>query len=91
MLVRVSGCSGPSTFSLSFSSRDDINLKVFCRYEALKMDDTIGRIVESESAKLAAYDNCSINADHRNMTKFTDRTDTGYGQVRGLLVRWIQD
>jgi len=71
--------------------RDDTNLKVYCFYEALKMNDTIGKIVESESAKLAAYDNCSINADHRNMTKFTGRTDAGYGQVRGVLNRWIND
>lgn len=71
--------------------RDNINLKVYCFYEALKMNDTIGKIVESESAKLAAYDNCSVNADHRNMTKFTSRTDAGYGQVRGVLNRWIKD
>jgi hypothetical protein len=55
------------------------------------MNDTIGKIVESESAKLAAYDNCSVNADHRNMTKFTGRTDAGYGQVRGVLKRWTHD
>jgi hypothetical protein len=71
--------------------RDDISLKIYCFYEALKMNDTIGKIVESESAKLAAYDNCSVNADHRDMTKFTGRTDAGYGQVRGVLNRWIHD
>jgi hypothetical protein len=30
--------------------RDDINLRVYCFYEALRMNDTIGKIVESESA-----------------------------------------
>jgi protein SERAC1 len=71
--------------------RDDIKLKVYCFYEALKMNDTVGKIVERESAILPAYDNCSISADHRNITKFTRRADAGYGQVRGVLERWIQE
>lgn len=71
--------------------RDDIKLKIYCFYEALKMNDTVGKIVERESAILPAYDNCSINADHRTMTKFTGRADAGYGQVRGVLERWIKD
>lgn len=71
--------------------RDNINLKIYCFYEALKMNDTIGKIVERESAILPAYDNCSINADHRTMTKFTGRADAGYGQVRGVLERWIRE
>ena len=71
--------------------RCDIKIRVFCFYEAVMMNGTVGKIVESESAKLAAYDNCSVNADHRNMTKFTGRTDAGYGQVRGVLNRWIND
>jgi protein SERAC1 len=71
--------------------RDGVRLKVYCFYEALKMNDTVGKIVETESAILPAYDNCSINADHRNMTKFTGRADAGYGQVRGVLERWIQE
>lgn len=71
--------------------RDDIKLKIFCFYEALKMNDTIGKIVERESAILPGYDNCSINADHRKMTKITGRADAGYGQVRGVLERWIKE
>ncbi|EKG11263.1 protein of unknown function DUF676 hydrolase-like protein [Macrophomina phaseolina MS6] len=66
-------------------------LKIYCFYEALGTNDTIGKIVERESAILPAYDHCSINADHRNMTKFTGRADTGYGQVRGVLERWMKD
>lgn len=71
--------------------REDMKLKIYCFYEALKMNDTIGKIVERESAILPAYENCSINADHRDMTKFTGRADAGYGQVRGVLERWIQE
>jgi protein SERAC1 len=71
--------------------RDKVKLKIFCFYEALKMNDTVGKIVENWSAILSAYDNNSINADHRNMTKFNGRTDAGYGQVRGVLSRWIQE
>lgn len=68
-----------------------VNLKIYCFYEALKMNDMIGKIVERESAILPAYDNCSINANHRTMTKFTGRDDAGYGQIRGVLRRWIEE
>lgn len=71
--------------------RDDVKIRVFCFYEAVMMNGTVGKIVPSESAILAGYDNCSINADHRNMTKFSGRADAGYGQVRGVLRRWIQE
>ena len=70
--------------------RDGTKLMIFCFYEALKMNDTIGKIVERESAILSGYDNCSIHADHRNMTRFTGRADEGYGQVRGVLQRWAR-
>lgn len=71
--------------------RDNSTLKIYCFYEALKMNDTIGKIVGRESAILPGYDNCSLNADHRTMTKFTSRADPGYGQVRGVLERWIKE
>jgi hypothetical protein len=71
--------------------RGNVKLKIFCFYEALKMNDTVGKIVENWSAILSAYDSCSINADHRNMTKFNGRADAGYAQVRGVLSRWIQE
>lgn len=70
--------------------QENVKLKIYCFYEALKMNDTVGKIVERESAILPGYDNCSVNADHRNMTKFTGRADAGYGQVRGVLERWIR-
>ncbi|KAH7130806.1 Alpha/Beta hydrolase protein [Dendryphion nanum] len=71
--------------------RDNVKLKIYCFYEALKMSDVVGKIVEQESAVLPAYDNCSIHADHRDMTKFTGRADPGYGSVRGVLQRWIRE
>lgn len=46
--------------------RDDIKLRIFCFYEALKLNDMVGKIVESWSATLSTYNSCSINADHRN-------------------------
>jgi hypothetical protein len=59
--------------------QDSVKLKIYCFYEALKMNNTIGKIVERESAILPAYNNCSINADYCTMTKFTRRADLGYG------------
>ena len=55
------------------------------------MNDTVGKVVERESAILPAYDNCSINANHRTMTKFTGRADAGYNQVLGVLDRWMSE
>jgi hypothetical protein len=71
--------------------QDNVNLEIYCFYEALKMNDAIGKIVERESAILPAYNNCSINANHRTMTKFTGRADAGFGQVRGVLKRWMKE
>ncbi|KAF2267309.1 hypothetical protein CC78DRAFT_551989 [Lojkania enalia] len=70
---------------------DEVKLKIYCFYEALNMNDIVGTIVERESAILRTYDNCSINADHRDITKFAGKVDTGYGQVQGLLEIWIQE
>jgi len=69
--------------------RKDINLKIFCFYEELKMTDTVGKIVEDRSAIIHGYGSCSIHANHRNMTKFSGRSDVGYGQVLGVLKRWL--
>jgi pimeloyl-ACP methyl ester carboxylesterase len=71
--------------------RQNINLKIFCFFEELKMNDMIGKIVEDRSAIMRGYDSCSIHADHRNMTRFSGRSDAGYRQVLGLLQRWLQD
>ena len=71
--------------------RVDVGLRMFRFYEALKMNDVLGKIVESWLAILPAYDSCSINADHRDMTKFTDRADAGYGQGHGVLSRWSRE
>lgn len=71
--------------------RKEVNLKVFCFYEELKINATIGKIVEDRSAIIRGYDSCSIHADHRNMTKFSGKADVGYGQVLGVLERWLRE
>jgi hypothetical protein len=48
------------TFS-TCSAVKNVKLKVFCFYEALKMNDAVGKVVENWSAILSAYDSCSIN------------------------------
>jgi len=71
------------------SEIQNTNIIQVCRINFLHVNKTIFAtfLVESESAIRPAYDNCSFNADHRNMTKFTGRADAGYGQVRGVLER----
>ena len=55
------------------------------------MNDVMGKVVEDGSAILRGYGSCSIHANHRDMTKFSGRSDAGYGQLLGVLRRWIQD
>ncbi|OQD71730.1 hypothetical protein PENPOL_c001G08493 [Penicillium polonicum] len=69
----------------------DLSLKVFCFYEAKNMNDIVGKIVEEHSAVLRGYDNCCINADHYNMTKFAGHADGGYGLVRSIITRWLHE
>jgi pimeloyl-ACP methyl ester carboxylesterase len=71
--------------------REAVEMNVFCFYEELKMNDVVGKIVEDWSAVLRGYDSCSIHANHRDMTKFSGRSDVGYGQVLGVLKRWIRE
>lgn len=73
----------------SMLRRGDISLKIFCFYEALKTNDIVGKIVEEHSAVLQGYENCSINADHHNMTKFIGRMDPGYAFIRSIIVKWL--
>jgi hypothetical protein len=70
---------------------DFSSLKIFCFYEAIKMNDLLGKIVEEHSAVLRGYENCSINADHSNMTKFSGKADGNYDLVRSIIVRWLQE
>jgi protein SERAC1 len=68
--------------------RPDVSIEVVCFYEELPTP-TLGKIVESESAVLRGYRNCSIHANHRDMTKFSGSTDIGYTQVRATLTGWV--
>ena len=69
--------------------RSDINMQIICFYEELQMP-VVGKIVKSESAVLRGYKSCSINADHRNMTKFAGDADNGFVLVRATLDSWIE-
>lgn len=75
----------------SMLRRGDLSLKVFCFYEAKNMNDIVGKIVEEHLAVLPGYDNCSINADHYNMTKFAGHSDGGYGLVRSIVTGWLHE
>jgi pimeloyl-ACP methyl ester carboxylesterase len=69
--------------------RPDINMQIMCFYEELRMP-VVGKIVESESAILRGYKNCSINADHRDMTKFGGATDNSFQLVQATLNSWME-
>ncbi|CAG8890161.1 unnamed protein product [Penicillium egyptiacum] len=75
----------------SMLRRGDLSLNVFCFYEGKNMNDIVGKIVEEHSAVLRGYENCSINADHCNMTKFSGHADGGYGLVRSIITGWLQE
>jgi hypothetical protein len=69
----------------SMLRRRDISLEVFCFYETKQMNDAVGRIVEEDSAVLRGYKNCSIEANHFNMAKFSGRLDAGYEHIQTLI------
>ena len=64
--------------------RSDINIQIIYFYKELQMP-IVGKIVKSESAVLRGYKSYSINADHRNMTKFAGDADNGFVLVRATL------
>ncbi|KAJ5996037.1 hypothetical protein N7499_007647 [Penicillium canescens] len=73
----------------SMLRRGDISLEVFCFYEAKQINDAVGRIVEEDSAVLRGYKNCSIEANHFNMAKFSGRLDAGYEHIQTLIASLI--
>ena len=75
----------------SMLRRGDLALNIFCFYEAKNMNGTVGKIVEENSAVLRGYKNCSIDADHCNMTKFSGHADGGYGLVRSIITGWLHE
>ena len=48
------------------------------------------QIVEMHSAILPGYESIGIRKDHRTMTKFRDRSASGYQSVSKLLMRWVE-
>lgn len=71
--------------------RGDLSVRIFCFYEAIQMNDIVGKIVDDQSAVLRGYENCRIDADHFNMAKFSGQTDRSYGSVRSIISKWIQE
>lgn len=73
----------------SMLRQGDISLKVFCFYETKQMNDAVGRIVEENSAVLRDCKNCSIDANHFNMAKFSGQLDAGYEHIQTLIASLI--
>ncbi|CAI7595185.1 unnamed protein product [Penicillium glandicola] len=75
----------------SMLRRGDLSLRICCFYEEKKINDIVGKIVEEHSAVLRGYENCGIDADHYNMTKFGGHADGGYGLVRSTITGWLHE
>ncbi|CAG8937568.1 unnamed protein product [Penicillium salamii] len=71
--------------------RGDLCLGVFCFYEAFEMSDEVGKIVEEHSAVLRGYENCSVDTNHANMTRFRGRTDGCYRLIQSIIAKWLRD
>jgi hypothetical protein len=50
----------------------------------------VGFIVPKHSAKLGAYENIGITANHMDMAKFRDENDVGYTRVCGEVCEWLR-
>ncbi|KAI9666477.1 MAG: hypothetical protein M1821_004413 [Bathelium mastoideum] len=53
--------------------------------------DDRDKIVPRHSAILPAYQNASLHGDHMSMTKFSDKNDSGYVRVCGVLWLWVSE
>lgn len=66
------------------------NIRITCFYEAVPMPN-LGYIVPEDSATLAGHTNQSLDADHRDMTKFRYGVDDpGFKKVKGQLLDCIE-
>ncbi|MCJ1379890.1 hypothetical protein MMC17_002993 [Xylographa soralifera] len=65
-------------------------LRIASFYEELPVGK-LGLIVPRRSAKLDAYTNVSIHANHMEMTKFDSLEDPGFRLVAGQLQRWVNE
>ncbi|KAM0424546.1 hypothetical protein ACHAPT_010262 [Fusarium lateritium] len=62
--------------------------KVTCFFEELPMPFVGKRIVSKNSATLEGYSAYSIQANHRDMVKFSSAEDNGFLRLLGELTRW---
>lgn len=62
-------------------------LGVACFREELPVSG-VGMVVSRESATLEGYPSISIQADHRQMTRFASAEDNGFLRLLGELTRW---
>jgi len=61
-----------------------------CFYEELQLPG-VGMVVTKDSAKKNPYPSYPIPANHMDMTKFSNREETGYRRILGELSRWINE
>ena len=60
--------------------RHKVQIKIFCFFESVQMMG-VGWVVPEQSAVLSQYPNQSIAGNHRDMTRFSGRQDSGYQRV----------
>lgn len=65
--------------------------RIYCFFEELPYNSTVGLIVPRHSAILTRYNNQGIHANHVNMTKFGSSKDQGYRNVRDQLCIWAME
>ena len=65
-------------------------IAITCFYESLPLPG-IGLIVTPDSAILPGFNHISIHADHREMTRFSLKSDPGFVNVVGELKRWAEN
>jgi hypothetical protein len=77
-------------FQRQLTADGELNhVKIFCFYETVAVD-VVGFVVPEESATMLPYPNCGIDANHMDMTKFTNLKDAGFISIKGVLDDWIK-
>ncbi|KAM7201196.1 hypothetical protein V8F20_004942 [Naviculisporaceae sp. PSN 640] len=69
--------------------REGRPINVTCFYEEHALTG-VGMVVPQSSASLFGYDYYGIPNNHKDMPKFANRSEVGYGRVAGELKRWAR-
>lgn len=75
-----------------YESEEEVeDIKSYCFYELLSMDDEIDVLLPEQFATRGPTDNAPIWGTHTTMTQFANEDDAGYQAVKDRIWEWAQN